>query len=161
MTTTTSDGACLAPLSLNNRPRPKFSSILREKSRGLITSPATPMRKPKNIALIFTIYVSPMFTVYNYLEEYKAKRTLDFALVSGRYKCTTNPTTCLGFLLETSRLSSKPTVSGLFSKAGSDKPLQKLLGKSLKLITAQKKQRQHNNKYSLNVILLCCFILFP
>jgi hypothetical protein len=83
----------------------------------------------------------------HYLEEYKAKCTRDVALVSGRYKCTTNPTTCLGFLLETSRLSPKPTVSGLFSKAGRDKPLQKLLDKSLKLLAPQKKQYQHNNKH--------------
>jgi len=30
LTTTTSEGACLAPLSLNNKPRPESSSILRE-----------------------------------------------------------------------------------------------------------------------------------
>jgi hypothetical protein len=41
----------------------------------------------------------------------------------------------------------KPTVSGLFSKAGRDKPLQKLLDESLKLLAPQKKQCRHNNKH--------------
>ncbi len=51
LTTTTSAGACLDPLSLNSKPRPVFSSMLSAKSRGLITSPTNPMRAPKNIAL--------------------------------------------------------------------------------------------------------------
>ncbi len=60
LTTTTSEGACLAPLLLNSKPRPAFSSMLSAKWKGLITTPTIPVRKPKNIALTRRDLMKPL-----------------------------------------------------------------------------------------------------
>ena len=51
--TTTSDGGCLIPLSLNKRPSPVSSSRLRANWKGLIISPVIPVSKPSTSALDF------------------------------------------------------------------------------------------------------------
>src|SRR4030067_262597 len=48
--TTTSEGGCVPPRSLNSSPRPVFSSMPRVKRKGLAIRPKTPTRKPSSMA---------------------------------------------------------------------------------------------------------------